>query len=76
MYALIEALNPWDIVKEIARALRWAFVGRKSSDQNSGHSDRIRLEHRESYMLVDREHADRESETDLPGGTLLADVHP
>lgn len=25
--AFLDAMNPWDIIKSIARGLRWAFVG-------------------------------------------------
>lgn len=27
--ALVDAMNPWDLVKATARGLRWLFVGRK-----------------------------------------------
>ena len=29
IYAIIDALNPWDLVKAFGRGIRWAFIGRR-----------------------------------------------
>ena len=32
--AILEAFNPWDLVKAVGRAARWVFVGRKNRKQD------------------------------------------
>jgi hypothetical protein len=32
--ALVDAMNPWDLVKGFARGMRWLFVGRKSRESD------------------------------------------
>lgn len=34
IYALVDAMNPWDLVKGFARGMRWLFVGRKSREND------------------------------------------
>lgn len=37
--ALIDALNPWDIIKASARGFRWLFVGYKKRTQDASYQD-------------------------------------
>jgi hypothetical protein len=53
--ALVDAMNPWDLVKANARGLRWLFVGRKKRMADS------------SYDLPKREAAGESGETSSPG---------
>ncbi|KAJ5911077.1 organic solute transporter Ostalpha-domain-containing protein [Penicillium subrubescens] len=53
--ALVDAMNPWDLVKANARGLRWLFVGRKKRMADS------------SYDLPKRETAGESGETSSPG---------
>jgi len=34
LYALVDALNPWDIIKASARGFRWLFVGVKTRERD------------------------------------------
>lgn len=53
--ALVDAMNPWDLVKANARGLRWLFVGRKKRMADP------------SYDLPKREAAGESGETGSPG---------
>lgn len=35
--ALIDAMNPWDLVKGFARGMRWLFVGRKNRENDASY---------------------------------------
>ena len=35
--ALVDAMNPWDLVKGFARAMRWLFVGRRHRENDSSY---------------------------------------
>ncbi|KAF2100934.1 DUF300-domain-containing protein, partial [Rhizodiscina lignyota] len=36
-YALIDAFNPWDIVKALARSMRWLFVGYRKRENDESY---------------------------------------
>lgn len=37
MRAMLDALNPWDIVKALARSMRWLFVGYRHREQDESY---------------------------------------
>ncbi|KAH8667481.1 organic solute transporter Ostalpha-domain-containing protein [Tricladium varicosporioides] len=39
--ALIDAMNPWDMVKGFARGMRWLFVGRKHRQNDSSYKKNV-----------------------------------
>jgi Organic solute transporter Ostalpha len=34
IYALIDAMNPWDLIKAFGRGIRWIFIGRKHREED------------------------------------------
>ncbi|KAG9230642.1 organic solute transporter Ostalpha-domain-containing protein [Amylocarpus encephaloides] len=36
--AMVDAMNPWDLVKAFARAMRWLFVGRKHREKDPSYN--------------------------------------
>jgi Organic solute transporter Ostalpha len=76
--AIIEAFNPWDLVKAVGRAARWTFVGRKSRTQDVSYQLRNTAAGHHKHGLH-RPHESNQSSTfppmsgyqssgDLPGG--------
>ena len=43
LYALMDALNPWDIMKASARGFRWLFIGRKHREQDISYQDAAKM---------------------------------
>jgi hypothetical protein len=39
VWAYLDAWNPWDLIKAIARGFRWFFVGRKNRTQDSSYAN-------------------------------------
>lgn len=39
MNAMIDAMNPWDLVKAFARGMKWLFVGRKTRENDSSYKN-------------------------------------
>ena len=35
--ALVDAMNPWDLIKGFARGMRWLFIGRKTRENDSSY---------------------------------------
>jgi len=48
MKAMIDAMNPWDLVKAFARSMRWLFVGVKHRERDSSYKSN-------SFSLADQE---------------------
>jgi len=47
-YALMEAFNPWDIIKASARGFRWLFVGRRHRADTDSSPEETKLENIET----------------------------
>jgi len=47
--ALLDAFNPWDIVKASARGFRWLFVGRKHRKTDSSYQTNPKTSYESSY---------------------------
>ncbi|KAH8698684.1 organic solute transporter Ostalpha-domain-containing protein [Talaromyces proteolyticus] len=55
--AIIDAINPWDLCKAVARGLRWLFVGRKRRTFDPSYhlaADRESQEQQEYQQLTER----------------------
>ncbi|MCJ1473997.1 hypothetical protein MMC13_002653 [Lambiella insularis] len=42
LYAFMDAFNPWDILKAVARGFRWMFVGRKSRETDISYKPHLK----------------------------------
>jgi len=49
LYAIADALNPWDIVKASARGFRWLFVGVKKREQDISYQNASKLNGSATY---------------------------
>jgi hypothetical protein len=53
--ALVDAMNPWDLVKAFARSMRWLFVGRKHRENDSSYNRNLVDE---NDMVLEPSHTD------------------
>jgi Organic solute transporter Ostalpha len=74
--AIIEAFNPWDLVKAVGRAARWTFVGRKSRTQDvsyqlrntsTGHKHGLHRPHESNQSSIYPPTTGYQSSSDLVG---------
>lgn len=51
VYAILDALNPWDIVKAVGRSVKWLLPGRRTEHPALGIDDDVPLKAKDSFVV-------------------------